>query len=87
MKVIPENASRKLDSLGRISIPKAMRQRLNVADMSELDFYTIEDENGHSYIAMALPREEKLKKMRAEAIALLTELGVAVPAELREGNE
>ena len=38
-KMISENVSRKLDSLGRISIPKAIRQRLCIEDLSEVDFY------------------------------------------------
>ena len=46
-----ENTSRKVDTLGRISIPKAIRDRLNIAVNDELDFYTTE-ENGASFICM-----------------------------------
>lgn len=84
MKITPENTTRKLDTLGRISIPKAMRQRLSVADLSEVEFFTIEDDHGRSYIAMATPREDETKAKCAEAIALLEELGVEIPEALRE---
>ena len=83
MRVIKENVSRKLDSLGRISVTKAMRQRLNIDDLSELEFYVLEDENtGMQYIGMAKDQEENIKY--AQAIAVLQELGLEVPEALLE---
>ena len=83
MRVIKENVSRKLDSLGRISVPKAMRQRLNIDDLSELEFYVLEDENtGIQYIGMAKGQEENIRY--AQAVAVLQELGLEVPEALLE---
>ncbi len=83
MKITPENTTRKLDTLGRISIPKAMRQRLSIADLSEVEFFTIEDDHGRSYIALAKPREDIQEEKREAARALLEQLGVPVPEELK----
>lgn len=81
MKITKENVSRKMDSLGRISIPKAMRQRLNIEDLSELEFYTFEDEvTGESYIAMT--NHISNNSRYESAAAVLSELGVDIPEEL-----
>lgn len=83
MKITPENTTRKLDTLGRISIPKAMRQRLSIADLSEVEFFTIEDDHGRSYIALAKSREDIQEEKKEAARALLEQLGVPVPEELK----
>ena len=81
-KMISENVSRKLDSLGRISIPKAIRQRLCIEDLSEVDFYTMEDDNGVQYIGMSSHQENNVRfKVAAE---VLQELGLPIPKELEE---
>lgn len=73
-----ENTSRKVDTLGRISIPKAIRDRLNIAVNDELDFYTTE-ENGASFICMT-NQGKKLKYFQAAQV--LDELGLEIPEKL-----
>ena len=80
MKLTKENVSRKLDSLGRISIPKAIRQRLSIEDLSEVEFYTLEDDNGEMYVCMTNHKASNNKYEQAAAV--LTELGVMIPDEL-----
>ena len=46
MQLVNENVSRKVDSLGRISIPKGLRDRLNMAPDAELRFYTLITDKG-----------------------------------------
>lgn len=82
MKLMKENITRKLDSLGRISVPKAIRQRLNVEDLSEVEFYTLEDDNGEMYICMT--NHYNTSNKYEEAIAVLQELGLEIPVELQE---
>ena len=40
-KLQPENTSRKLDSLGRVVIPKALRDKYGINENDEIYFYTI----------------------------------------------
>ena len=82
MKITKENITRKLDSLGRISVPKAMRQRLGIDELSELKFYTMEDDNGEFYICMTNHAASNSKYEQAAQV--LTELGIAIPEELEE---
>lgn len=82
MKLTKENVSRKLDSLGRISIPKAIRQRLNIEDLSEVEFYTLEDDSGEMYVCMTNHFSNSNKY--EQAIQVLTELGLDIPAELEQ---
>lgn len=81
MKLVKENITRKLDSLGRISVPKPIRQRLNIADLAEMEFFTMED-NGRYYICMSDVAEKDGKY--ATAAQVLVELGLEVPAALME---
>ena len=46
-----ENITRKLDSLGRITLPKSLRARLNIADGAELEVFTC-DYEGRTYICL-----------------------------------
>lgn len=85
MKITNENVSRKLDSLGRISIPKAIRQRLGIEELAEVDFYTMETEDGMQYICMT---DRKAGNNKYEQAALvLNELGIDIPEELMEKLE
>jgi len=86
MKLTKENTKRKIDTLGRVSIPKGMRDRLNLKELSEVDFFLLEDDNGIQYACLtsAVPEEDTNKARYAEAAAVLSELGCAIPDELRE---
>ena len=46
MQLVNENVSRKIDSLGRISIPKGLRDRLNMGTDAEVNFYTLISDKG-----------------------------------------
>ncbi len=52
MEIIKENTTRKLDSLGRISIPKGMRDRLEIKTGDEMEFALVVDENGDKWVAL-----------------------------------
>lgn len=52
MLIEKENAARNLDSLGRITIPKSLRNRLGYDVDEKYEFFTIEIE-GKKYIAIA----------------------------------
>lgn len=75
-----ENTSRKVDSLGRISIPKAIRDRLNIKVNDELDFYTFED-NGINFVCMTNQQE---KNKYFQAAQVLDELGIEIPQALAD---
>ena len=75
-----ENTSRKVDGLGRVSIPKAIRDRLNIQVNDELDFYTFE-ENGVNFICMT-NQGKKIKYYQAAQV--LDELGIELPEKLAE---
>ena len=49
--MISENITRKLDSLGRITLPKGLRARLGVVDGAELEIFTHRFE-GKDYICL-----------------------------------
>ena len=79
MTLQPENTSRKLDNLGRIVIPKGIRNRLGIADGEDLEFFTATI-NGVNYVCLTnnyvdVPRYR-------EAALVLEELGIPIPKEL-----
>ena len=51
MLIEKENVSRTLDSLGRITIPKSLRNRLNFGVDEQYEFFTVEID-GVKYIAI-----------------------------------
>lgn len=83
MNLIDENTTRKIDSLGRISVPKGIRNRMHLDNNQEMSFYTFKYE-GREYVAFApvaisdMEEEEKC----LTAFDLLVELGIDVPDEL-----
>lgn len=81
MELIKENTTRKVDSLGRVSIPKGMRDRMLIKEGDELEFYTLRD-GEINYVALGKSGMVDLKYLRAAEV--LDELGIEVPEALME---
>ena len=81
MQLVNENVSRKVDSLGRISIPKGLRDRLNMAPDAELRFYTLITNKGEQMLCLA-PMSFRRDRFYVAA-EVLDELGLDLPKELR----
>ena len=73
--MIPENTSRKIDSLGRLVVPKGLRERFGLQADDEMEFYT-----SGKFICIAKKEDEGEKKELARK--LLEELGVEIPEGL-----
>ena len=82
MELRKENTNRKIDSLGRVSIPKSMRERLEIAEGDEMEFYVLVDECGDQYVAMTNHKSGANKY--AIAVQVLEELGLDVPEVLEK---
>lgn len=80
MKLFAENDSRKIDSLGRVTIPKSMRNRMGLREGDEMWFFSLVDDNGLEYIAMTNQVGEDYRRTIARKV--LEELGLEVPAVL-----
>lgn len=76
-----ENASRKMDGLGRIVIPSNLRARYNLAPNDEVFFYSLDFEN-EKYLCL-LPAKT-VDPRYLTTLNVLKELGLAVPRELEE---
>lgn len=74
-QLIPENVSKKLDSLGRITLPKGLRDRMFLADNAELDIYTANIDGIHC-ICLAPPVDASAEL--EAAIKILEANGYAV---------
>jgi len=80
MKLYKENATRKVDTLGRVSIPKGMRDRLGIKELDEVEFYMLENDDGEQYVA--LTNHVGGRNKYADAVDVLVELGLDVPEDL-----
>lgn len=81
MHLSRENTSRKVDELGRISIPKSIRNRLEINPGEEVEFFILTD-GTDQYVC--LTNHKKVEEKYKVAAAVLDELGVALPEELAE---
>ena len=81
MKLIDENATRKLDSLGRVSIPKGLRDRLKMRVGEEIYFYSLVD-GGKNYICLTNDKTDKTRYTNAAIV--LRELGEKIPQSLKD---
>ena len=79
IKLQNENTIRRIDSLGRITLPKGLRSRLKIADNDEIEIYTMEH-MGKSFICLTKYEEVESKYFIARQV--LEELGVEIPADL-----
>ena len=80
MELLKENTSRKVDSLGRVSIPKSMRDRLDINEGDEVEFYLLNADNGEQVVCLTnhKPGANKYEN----AVKVLEELGLDIPKEL-----
>lgn len=82
MKLQSENTSRKVDSLGRVSIPKSLRDRLVINPEDMVNFYLLEDDEGRQYVCFTNKAEVNPRFQIAAEV--LTGLGLEVPNEVLE---
>lgn len=75
----PENTTRKIDALGRITIPKSIRDRMLIGENDDLAFYTL-SQDGVEYIC--LTKNGGVDPRYLAARSVLEELGIKVPVEL-----
>lgn len=57
-QLVPENVTRKLDSLGRITLPKGLRDRMFLSDNAELELFTA-NIDGRQCICLSKPIAEE----------------------------
>lgn len=80
MKLQSENTSRKVDSLGRVSIPKSLRDRLIINTEDQVYFYLLEDDDGRQFVCFTNKADVSPKYQLAAEV--LVELGLEVPDEI-----
>lgn len=73
--LIPENVVRKLDSLGRITLPKGLRDRMNLIENAELEIFTARID-GRNCVCLSAPQTEEDEI--AAAIEFLNKYGYVV---------
>ena len=78
MTFMSENTTRKVDGLGRISIPKSLRDRFNINQNDEVEFSVCYD-GDRTYICL----NKKNDTTKAEILAAeLDALGIEIPDKL-----
>lgn len=83
--LIPENVTKKIDSLGRITLPKGLRDRMYLSnDNAELEIFTAYID-GRQCICLSSPVDEFTKLMAAAEV--FAECGVELPQELKDKIE
>lgn len=80
MELLKENTTRKVDSLGRVSIPKSMRDRLDIQTNDEVEFYLLNADNGEQFVCLTNHKSSTNKYETAAQV--LEELGIEIPEEL-----
>ena len=80
MRLQSENTTRKVYSLGRVSIPKSLRDRLMINTEDTVHFYLLEDDDGRQYVCFS--NKEDVNPRYQLAAEVLAELGLEVPDEI-----
>lgn len=81
MNICDENVTRKVDSLGRVSIPSGLRSRYGFNSGDELSFSTL-NTGSRDYVLMYKDKGEDIDHRYRITVDTLTELGCEVPAAL-----
>ena len=79
--ICDENITRKIDSLGRVSIPSGLRRRYGFNSGDELNFSTL-DTGSRNYVLMY--KDIGIDPKYEIAFETLKELGCEVPAALND---
>ena len=79
MQITKENAVRKIDASGRIIIPKGVRDRLELQEGDEMDFYFIESPE---FTGIGLASSKAIESKYMIAVNVLEELGTEIPEPL-----
>jgi AbrB family looped-hinge helix DNA binding protein len=83
MRLRPENVSKKVDSLGRVTLPKGLRDRLEITEDTELALFTAEYE-GKDVICLMKSMGDDEKARYYTAIEVLKELNLPISTVLEE---
>lgn len=84
-QLIPENVTKKIDNLGRITLPKGLRDRMYLSnDNSELEIFTAVID-GRPCICLSSPVDIVTKLIAAAEV--FAECGVELPQEMKEKIE
>ena len=78
MRLQYENQNRKVDNLGRVTIPKSIRDRFGWTQNDDIEFYTMNNE------FIVLSKKEMRDRRYDIAIEVLEELGIEIPKALRK---
>jgi AbrB family looped-hinge helix DNA binding protein len=81
MKLIAQNAIRKVDNLGRVVLPKGLRDQYVIKEGDELDAFVLID-GDNEYICFQAQGEKRVDPKYAAAIEVLKELECEVPEVL-----
>ena len=74
MEMVKENCTKKIDTLGRITVPKGLRDRFELSEGTEMEFLTMDN-----YICIRkVKHENKYERLVRE----LCDLDITVPEEL-----
>lgn len=76
-QLIPENCKKKIDNLGRITLPKGLRDRWLISNDDDMEVFTAVVDN-RQCICLSKPVEEKEDGDLVRAIQLLTSNGFEV---------
>lgn len=74
-----QNVTRKVDTLGRVSIPKGIRDRLNIKANDEVEFWILD--TGTKYVCFT--NEPRVEDRCGQALQMLEGLGITL-AELND---
>lgn len=82
--LIAENTTRKMDKLGRVTIPKSLRDRMYLSPNDTVEVYTLQLD-GELYIC--LKSKDSLANRCRAAETVFNELGVKLPDEVKDKLE